>query len=41
MRGIGAGDLKSFKELNNLLFFLCVLVLKVGYLVLAVSIDLL
>ena len=41
MRGIGAGDLKSFKELIDLLFFLSVLVLKIGYLVLSVSIDLL
>lgn len=41
MRGIASGDLKSFKKLIDLLLFLCVLVLEVGYFVLSVSIDLL
>lgn len=41
MRGIAAGDLKSFKELIDLLFLLSVLALEIGYFVLAVSIDLL
>ena len=41
MRGIAAGDLKSFKELIDLLFLLSVFALEIGYFVLAVSIDLL
>lgn len=41
MRGIATGDLKSFKELIDLLFLLSVLALEIGYFVLAVSIDLL
>ena len=41
MSGIAAGDLKSFKELIDLLFLLSVFALEIGYFVLAVSIDLL